>query len=97
MFKYFKKWMDTCFDYKNNFNFFIGFNVWVCAKWPQNGVVAKQYMSDINIFDATAKHWVEEYTTPERNLQKKIKELIDMRFNEQQAKEDLEKNDDYLE
>ena len=64
---------------------------------PQDAVVAKQYMSDINLFNATAKHWVEEYATPGRNLQKKIKELADMGFNEQQAKEALEKNEEDLE
>ena len=64
---------------------------------PQDAVVAKQYMSDINLFNATAKHWVDEYATPGRNLQKKIKELADMGFNEQQAKEALEKNEEDLE
>ena len=43
---------------------------------PQDAVVAKQYMTDINLFNQTAKHWVEEYANPERNLQKKIKEFI---------------------
>ena len=61
---------------------------------PQDAVVAKQYMSDIKLFNQTAKHWVEEYANPERNLQNKIKEIIEMGFNEQQAKEALEKNDE---
>ena len=60
---------------------------------PQDAVVAKQYMSDIQLFNQTAKHWVEEYANPERNLQKKIKEIMEMGFTEQQAKEALEKND----
>ena len=38
---------------------------------PQDAVVAKQYMSDIKLFNANAKHWVEEYTNPRKNLQKK--------------------------
>ena len=61
---------------------------------PQDAVVAKQYMSDINLFNQTAKHWVEEYANPERNIQRKIKEIMEMGFTEQQAKEALEKNDE---
>ena len=64
---------------------------------PQDAVVAKQYMSDIKLFNETAKHWVEEYANPERNLQKKIKEITEMGFNEAQAKEALEKNDQDVE
>ena len=64
---------------------------------PQDTVVAKQYMSNINLFNQTAKHWVEEYANPERNLQKKIKELTDMGFTEQQAKEALQKNNEDVE
>ena len=64
---------------------------------PQDAVVAKQYLSDIKLFNATAKHWVEEYANPERNLQKKIKELTDMGFTEQQAKDALEKNNEDVE
>ena len=60
---------------------------------PQDAVVAKQYMSDIKLFNETAKHWVEEYANPERNVQRKIKEIMEMGFTEQQAKEALEKND----
>ena len=61
---------------------------------PQDAVVAKQYMSDIKLFNETAKHWVEEYANPERNLQNKIKEIVEMGFTEEQAKEALEKNDE---
>ena len=61
---------------------------------PQDAVVAKQYMSDIKLFNQTAKHWVEEYANPERNVQRKIKEIMEMGFTEQQAKEALEKNDE---
>ena len=64
---------------------------------PQDAVVAKQYMSDIKLFNQTAKHWVEEYANPERNLQKKVKEITEMGFTEQQAKEALEKNDQDVE
>ena len=61
---------------------------------PQDAVVAKQYMSDIKLFNETAKHWVEEYANPERNVQRKVKEIMEMGFTEQQAKEALEKNDE---
>ena len=61
---------------------------------PQDAVVAKQYMSNINLFNETAKHWVEEYANPERNMQRKIKEIMEMGFTEQQAREALEKNDE---
>ena len=64
---------------------------------PQDAVVAKQYMSDIKLFNQTAKHWVEEYANPERNFQKKIKEITEMGFNEAQAKAALEKNDQDVE
>ena len=64
---------------------------------PQDAVVAKQYMSDIKLFNQTAKHWVEEYANPERNLQKKIKEITEMGFTEEQAKKALEQNNEDLE
>ena len=64
---------------------------------PQDAVVAKQYMSDIKLFNETAKHWVEEYANPERNLQKKIKEITEMGFTEQQARDALQKNNEDVE
>jgi len=64
---------------------------------PQDAVVAKQYMSDIKLFNETAKHWVEEYANPERNLQKKIKEITEMGFTEEQAKNALEQNNEDVE
>ena len=64
---------------------------------PQDAVVAKQYMSDIKLFNQTAKHWVEEYANPERNLQKKIKEITEMGFTEEQAKKALEQNNEDVE
>ena len=60
---------------------------------PQDAVVASQYLSDIKLFNATAKQWVEEYANPEKSLQKKIKELVEMGFSEEQSKKALEKND----
>ena len=64
---------------------------------PQDAVVAKQYMSDIKLFNQTAKHWVEEYANPERNVQKKIKEITEMGFTEEQAKKALEQNNEDVE
>ena len=64
---------------------------------PQDAVVAKQYMSDIKLFNQTAKHLVEEYANPERNLQKKIKEIVEMGFTEEQAKQALEQNNEDVE
>ena len=54
-------------------------------------------MSDIKLFNETAKHWVEEYANPERNLQKKIKEITEMGFTEEQAKKALEQNNEDVE
>ena len=54
-------------------------------------------MSDIKLFNETAKHWVEEYANPERNLQKKIKEITEMGFTEEQAKNALEQNNEDVE
>ena len=64
---------------------------------PQDAVVAKQYMSDIKAFNEKAKEWVQEYANPERTLQKKIKEIIEMGFTEEQAKKALADNGDNVE
>jgi len=56
-----------------------------------------KYMSDIKLFNQTAKHWVEEYANPERTLLKKVKELTDMGFSEQQARDALQKNNEDVE
>ena len=64
---------------------------------PQDAVVAKQYMSDIKLFNQTAKHWVEEYANPERNFEKKIKEITEMGFTEEQARNALEQNNEDVE
>ena len=54
-------------------------------------------MNDIKLFNETAKHWVEEYANPERSLQKKVNELKDMGFPEQQARDALQKNNEDVE
>ena len=70
---------------------------------PQDAVVAKQLLKDINLFNETAKQWVIQYANPERIYQEKIKEITDMGFTEQQAEEaltvsneDVEKAINYL-
>ena len=64
---------------------------------PQDAVVAKQYTTNIKLFNETAKHWVEEYANPERTLLKKVKEITDMGFTEQQARDALQKNNEDVE
>ena len=64
---------------------------------PQDAVVAKQYMSDINAFNAKAKEWVKEYANPERTLMKKINEIKEMGFTEDQAKNALKEFNDNVE
>ena len=66
-------------------------------KNPQDAVVAKQYLTDINLFKETVKQWVKKYANPETIYQEKIKEIIDMGFTEQQAKEALEVSDEDVE
>jgi ubiquitin-conjugating enzyme (huntingtin interacting protein 2) len=57
---------------------------------PQDAEVASQYKSDINAFNKTAKLWTENYA--KNQSQKKIKELMDMGFDEESAKLALQKN-----
>ena len=64
---------------------------------PQDAQVASQYMRDIKAFNATAKQWVEEYANPEKNLKKKVKELMEMGFTEEASRTALEKNGDDVE
>ena len=56
-----------------------------------------KYMSDIKLFNRTAKYLVEEYANPERTLLKKVKELTDMGYSEQQARDTLQKNNEDVE
>ena len=64
---------------------------------PQNLYIAKQYMTDINLFKKTAKLWVEEYANPLRIYEKKINEIKDMGFSEIQAKNALKKTNEDVE
>lgn len=64
---------------------------------PQDAVVAKQYMTNLKLFNETAKNWVDQYANPEKTLKNNIKELVDMGFTEEQAKMALDKFDNNLE
>ena len=62
---------------------------------PQDAEVAKMYKTDLNTFNKTAKMWTENYA---KNVaEKKIKEIMDMGFSEEDAKMALQKNDFDLE
>ena len=54
---------------------------------PQDAVVANQYMNDINAFNEKAKEWVKIYAMPNPEFMAKVKEITDMGFSEEQAKE----------
>ena len=64
---------------------------------PQDAVVANQYMNDINAFNEKAKEWVKIYAMPNPEFMAKVKEITDMGFSEEQAKEALEKAENNLE
>jgi ubiquitin-conjugating enzyme (huntingtin interacting protein 2) len=52
--------------------------------------VASQYKNDIDAFNKTAKLWTENYAKDQ--AEKKIKELTEMGFSEDDAKLALQKN-----
>ena len=64
---------------------------------PQDAVVANMYMNDINAFNEKAKEWVRIYAMPNPEFMAKVKEITDMGFTEQQAKDALEKAENNLE
>ena len=61
---------------------------------PQDAQVAQQYMNDINAFNETAKNWVQLYATPGAGISNKVKEIMDMGFTEEQAKNALARTRD---
>ena len=70
---------------------------------PQDGVVAAQFKSDIDLYNKTAKYWTELYANPKKLEENNIKGLIDMGFSEADCKaalklhnNDLEKSINYL-
>jgi ubiquitin-conjugating enzyme (huntingtin interacting protein 2) len=59
---------------------------------PQDAQVASQYKTDIKAFNETAKYWTDLYANPEKILNSKVTNLMEMGFNEEQAKNALAKN-----
>jgi ubiquitin-conjugating enzyme (huntingtin interacting protein 2) len=57
---------------------------------PQDAEVASQYKNDINLFNKTAKLWTENYA--KNQAEKKIREICEMGFSEEDAKLALQKN-----
>jgi ubiquitin-conjugating enzyme (huntingtin interacting protein 2) len=58
---------------------------------PQDAQVASQYKSNIKAFNETAKLWTEEYANPQKLTNKKLKNLMDMGFDEKSAMDALTK------
>ena len=54
--------------------------------------MASQYKSDINAFYETAKYWTGLYANPEKILNSKVTNLMEMGFSEDQAKDALARN-----
>ena len=59
---------------------------------PQDAEVARMYKSDIKLFEATAKSWVEKHAQ-EVDLKSKAKTLMEMGFPEDVCIEALERYD----
>lgn len=60
---------------------------------PQDAQVAKQYKTDKKAFEETAKLWTSEYANPKKVMNQKLKNLVDMGFDENKALEALTKSD----
>jgi len=58
---------------------------------PQDAVVAKEYMSDRTSFEKNAKEWVEKYASKKIGEQK-IKNLVEMGFDQDKVKGALTKS-----
>lgn len=56
---------------------------------PQDAVVAKEYKSNRQLFERTAKAWVEKYACGSSLYDDKLRRLVDMGFPEEQAREAL--------
>jgi len=59
---------------------------------PQDAQVASQYKTDKKAYEETAKLWTSEYANPKKVLNQKLKNLIDMGFDEKKALEALTKS-----
>lgn len=58
---------------------------------PQDAQVASQYKSDIKLFNETAKLWTNEYANPQKVINKKLQNLVDMGFDSKKALDALSK------
>lgn len=56
---------------------------------PQDAVVAKQYLSDLPLFESTARHWTQTYAS-EATSEKNLNQLVEMGFSVEDAKTALE-------
>lgn len=77
--------------FKNYFSYFLNKNSYLLED-PQDAQVASQYKSDINAFNETAKYWTDLYANPEKILNSKVANLMEMGFTEDQAKDALAKS-----
>lgn len=59
---------------------------------PQDAQVASQYKNNIKLFNETARLWTDEYANPKKIVNKKLKNMTDMGFDEKKALEALTKN-----
>lgn len=59
---------------------------------PQDAQVASQFLKDKKAFDETAKLWTNEYANPEKVKNQKLKNLLEMGFDEKKAMEALTKS-----
>ena len=72
---------------------------------PQDAEVAKQYKLDIELFNQTAKYWTSNFATEGKEPEDvkslttddKLSQLWDMGFDEDMAREALERYDDNVE
>ena len=56
---------------------------------PQDAVVARQYLSQREEFDNTARFWTETYAQPQKAASEKVQQLVEMGFAEDKVKEAL--------
>lgn len=59
---------------------------------PQDAEVARQYKTDRQLYELTAKQWVQNYAQ-EKDLSAKVKQLMEMGFPEDVCQEALERYD----
>ena len=59
---------------------------------PQDAQVASQYKNNIKLFNETARLWTDECANPKKIVNKKLKNMTDMGFDEKKALEALTKN-----